>query len=110
VCPVKINIPEVLIHLRGKVVEREQETLKGKLGAWNLGMQAAAQIFASGDRLALAQMLGRLGQMPFAGKDGFIDHLPMMLGGWTQSRDAAEIPPQSFRQWWTDREQTGGGN
>jgi L-lactate dehydrogenase complex protein LldF len=107
VCPVKINIPEVLIHLRGQVVAREQETVKGKLGAWNLGMQAAAQIFASGDRLALAQFLGRLGQKPFVGKDGFIDHLPMMLGGWTQSRDAEALPPQSFRQWWAKREKTG---
>jgi L-lactate dehydrogenase complex protein LldF len=110
VCPVKINIPEVLIHLRGKVVAREQETFKGKLGAWNLGMQAAAKIFASGDRLVLAQFLGRLSQKPFVGSDGFIHHLPMMLAGWTQSRDATAIPPQSFRQWWAAREKAGGAD
>jgi len=110
VCPVKINIPEVLIHLRGQVVVREQETLTGKLGAWNLGMQAAARIFVSGDRLALAQHLGRIGQRPFVGKDGFIDHLPLMLGGWTQSRDAEALPPQSFRQWWSKRENSGGAS
>ena len=110
VCPVKINIPEVLIHLRGQVVAREQETVSGTLGAWNLGMQAAAKIFASGDRLALAQHLGRIGQKPFVGKDGFIDHLPMMLGGWTQSRDAEALPPQSFRQWWAKREKPEGAH
>jgi L-lactate dehydrogenase complex protein LldF len=108
VCPVKINIPEVLIHLRGQVVERQQETLAGALGPWNIGMQVAAKIFASGDRLALAQHLGRIGQKPFVGKGGFIDHLPLMLGGWTQSRDAEAIPPQSFREWWAKREQAGG--
>jgi L-lactate dehydrogenase complex protein LldF len=104
VCPVKINIPEVLIHLRGQVVAREQATLTGELGPWNLGMKVAAKIFASGDRLALAQHLGRIGQKPFVSKDGFIDHLPLMLSGWTQSRDAEPLPPQSFREWWSKRE------
>jgi L-lactate dehydrogenase complex protein LldF len=108
VCPVKINIPEVLIHLRGKVVEREQSTFSGSLGAWNLGMQAAAKIFASGDLLELAQHLGRLGQMPFVGKDGFIHRLPMMMSGWTQSRDMTAPPKHSFREWWSKREKTGG--
>jgi L-lactate dehydrogenase complex protein LldF len=108
VCPVKINIPEVLIHLRGKVVEREQATFSGSFGAWNLGMQAAAKIFASGDLLELAQHLGRLGQMPFVGKDGFIHRLPMMMSGWTQSRDMAAPPKHSFRDWWSKREKNGG--
>jgi L-lactate dehydrogenase complex protein LldF len=108
VCPVKINIPEVLIHLRGKVVEREQATFSGSFGAWNLGMQAAAKIFASGDLLELAQHLGRLGQMPFVGKDGFIHRLPIMMSGWTQSRDMAAPPKHSFRDWWSKREKTGG--
>lgn len=104
----KINIPEVLIHLRGKVVEREQATFSGSLGAWNMGMQAAAKIFASGDLLELAQHLGRLGQMPFVSKDGFIHRLPMMMSGWTQSRDMAAPPKHSFRDWWSKREKTGG--
>jgi hypothetical protein len=43
----------------------KQATLSGRLAARNLVMQAAARIFASGDRLALAQTLGRLGQRPF---------------------------------------------
>jgi L-lactate dehydrogenase complex protein LldF len=106
VCPVKINIPEVLIHLRSRVVERDQATLGGKFGAWNIGMQAAAAAFASGDRLELGQRLGRLGQLPFVTKSGFIEHLPLMLGGWTQSRDLAPLPKQSFREWWREREQS----
>jgi L-lactate dehydrogenase complex protein LldF len=107
VCPVKINIPEVLIHLRAKVVERDQATLAGKLGAWNLGMQAAAFSFGSGNRLALGQKLGRLGQLPFVAKSGFIEHLPLLLSGWTQTRDLAPLPKQSFREWWAEREATG---
>lgn len=103
VCPVKINIPEVLIHLRGEVVREEQKTLKGRLGPWNLGMQAAAKIFLSGNRLELAQQLGRMGQRPFVGSDGFIHHLPMMMSGWTQSRDMEAMPKQSFREWFKQR-------
>lgn len=104
VCPVKINIPEVLIHLRGQIVRQEQETFAGKIGPWNVGMQIAASLFASGDRLALAQYLGRIGQKPFVASSGFIEHLPFQLGGWTQTRDLAPLPEQSFRRWWAERE------
>jgi L-lactate dehydrogenase complex protein LldF len=107
VCPVKINIPEVLIHLRAKVVERDQATLAGKFDPWNLGMQAAAFSFGSGHRLALGQKLGRLGQIPFIAKSGFIEHLPLMLAGWTQTRDLAPLPKQSFREWWSERRAIG---
>ena len=108
VCPVKINIPEVLIHLRRKVVERDQETLAGRFGLWNIGMQAAAAVFESGDRLEIAQKFGRLGQTPFVAKSGFIEHLPLMLSGWTQTRDLAPLPQQSFREWWSQREKSSG--
>ena len=105
VCPVKINIPEVLIHLRGKVVEQDQKTLAGKLSLWNIGMQAAAFVFASSGRLSLAQHLGQIGQKVVVSKNGFIEHLPLMLSGWTQTRDLVPMPKQSFRDWWAKREQ-----
>ena len=104
VCPVKINIPEVLIHLRGKVVQQDQKTLGGKLGLWNIGMQAAAFLFADASRLSLAQHLGQIGQKVVVSKNGFIEHLPLMLSGWTQTRDLRPMPAQSFRDWWAQRE------
>lgn len=104
VCPVAINIPEVLIHLRGEVVKREQKTIAGKFSPWNVGMQIAASLFLSGDRIALAQHLGRLGQKPFVSADGYIEHLPFMLSGWTRTRDLEALPAQSFREWWRARE------
>jgi L-lactate dehydrogenase complex protein LldF len=106
VCPVKINIPEVLIHLRSKVVERDQATVAGKFDLWNIGMQAAAAAFVNGNRLELAQRIGRLGQLPFVAKSGYIEHLPLMLSGWTQTRDLAPVPKQSFREWWHEREKS----
>jgi L-lactate dehydrogenase complex protein LldF len=103
VCPVKINIPEVLIHLRGKIVEEDQKTFSGRLGMWNMGMETAAFLFASASRLSLAQKLGRIGQKLFESKDGVIEHLPGMLSGWTQTRDMMPMPDQSFREWWAKR-------
>ncbi len=108
VCPVKINIPEVLIHLRGKVVEQDQKTLGGKLGVWNVGMQAAAFVMSSAQRFTLAQHMGQLAQKIFVSKSGFIERLPFMLSGWTQTRDLKALPQQSFRDWWAERESNGG--
>ncbi|HEX3940393.1 MAG TPA: LutB/LldF family L-lactate oxidation iron-sulfur protein [Acidobacteriaceae bacterium] len=111
VCPVKIDIPEVLIHLRGKVVREEQSTLAGKLGIWNLGMQMAAAVLEDGGRLHAAQRLGRLAQKPFVAKSGFIERLPFLLSGWTKTRDLAPLPEESFREWWAKRpvRKNGGG-
>jgi L-lactate dehydrogenase complex protein LldF len=100
VCPVKINIPEVLIHLRGKVVREDQATVAGKFSLWNIGMQAAAFLFKDSSRLAMAEKIGRIGQKPLVSKNGFIEWMPLMLSGWTQSRDLKAMPAQSFRDWW----------
>jgi L-lactate dehydrogenase complex protein LldF len=103
VCPVKINIPEVLVHLRGKVVREKRKRFSGKLDAENMGMRFMSYIFASARRLEAAQRMGRLGQSVFV-HDGIISKLPGMMGGWTAARDLRPIPKQSFRQWWRERE------
>jgi L-lactate dehydrogenase complex protein LldF len=102
VCPVKINIPEVLIHLRGKIVEQDQATLGGALSLWNVAMKAAAFLFHDAGRMEMGSRLGQLGQKVFVSKDGFIESLPLMMSGWTQSRDLKPLPKQSFREWWAE--------
>ena len=87
-----------------KVVQRDQATIAGRISPWNIGMKTAAAIFESGERLELAQRFGRIGQLPFVSGSGFIEHLPLMLSGWTQTRDLQPIPKQSFREWWAERE------
>jgi L-lactate dehydrogenase complex protein LldF len=100
VCPVKINIPEVLIHLRGKVVREDQATLAGKFSLWNIGMKAAAFLFKDSSRLEFAEHMGQIGQKVLVSKNGFIEWMPLMLSGWTQTRDLKAMPAQSFRDWW----------
>jgi L-lactate dehydrogenase complex protein LldF len=98
VCPVKINIPEILIDLRAQVVEQGDAPLSERLM-----MKAAAYALESAGHLELAQKLGRVGQLPFT-RNGNIRRLPGMLGGWTEVRDLAAIPKESFREWWRKRE------
>jgi L-lactate dehydrogenase complex protein LldF len=103
-CPVKINIPEVLVHLRGEVVrEHQQHKVRSKLDAENLGMGALAAIFANPTRYEQAQKLGRIGQLPFL-RQGKISQGPGPLAAWTAVRDLQGIPPQTFREWWRERE------
>jgi L-lactate dehydrogenase complex protein LldF len=102
VCPVKINIPEVLLHLRGGVTRQASS-----LGSEAMAMRALAHIFASPKRYEHAQQLARRGQRLFMHK-GVIDRLPGILAGWSTARDLAPIPRQSFRDWWRARQQQKG--
>jgi L-lactate dehydrogenase complex protein LldF len=99
VCPVKINIPEILIHLRGKVVENGDAPFTERMA-----MKTAAYFLENADRLANAQKLARVAQLPFVRRDT-ISRLPGMLAGWTAVRDLAPVPKQSFREWWAARRQ-----
>jgi len=104
VCPVKINIPEVLVHLRGEVVRHKQDTEKS--ATWPdpeaLAMKFLAGVFASASRFEKAQRVGRMGQRFFM-KGGMIESLPGQLGGWTATRDVYPVAQQTFREWWRTR-------
>ncbi|HEY6249886.1 MAG TPA: LutB/LldF family L-lactate oxidation iron-sulfur protein [Candidatus Angelobacter sp.] len=97
-CPVKINIPEVLIHLRSELVQAKQKRIRGKLSKENLGMKTMSRVFQSEGLLRQAHRLARLGQGPFV-HDGVISSMPG-LSAWTRGRDLSAIPKQSFRDWW----------
>jgi L-lactate dehydrogenase complex protein LldF len=107
VCPVKINIPEVLIDLRNKVVKQN-----GALTAEALAMRAMGLIFRSERRFRAAQRLARIAELPLVRKDGrgegWIGWLPGLLGGWTQVRDLQEMPKQTFRDWFEHRSKVKG--
>jgi L-lactate dehydrogenase complex protein LldF len=111
VCPVKINIPEVLIHLRNKVVKQNTAGVAGFFDVEAGAMKAMAMIFRSERRFRAAQRLGRAAERPLVHKDGqgegWIGWLPGLLGGWTQVRDLQEMPKETFRDWWEKRGKDG---
>jgi L-lactate dehydrogenase complex protein LldF len=89
-CPVKIEIPSLLVHLRERVI-REQ---KRRLSPEKVAMAVIASVFASRERYERAQKLARLGRGPLA---------KAMLPGWTAMRDLPEPPRETFRGWWRSR-------
>jgi L-lactate dehydrogenase complex protein LldF len=107
VCPVKINIPEILAHLRGRVVRHHQQTTARDIRSYDYAesvvMKMMAGVFGERQRYERAQQLARLGQWPFAQK-GTISSLPGFMGGWTAMRDLQAVPQQSFRDWWRTRQ------
>jgi L-lactate dehydrogenase complex protein LldF len=103
VCPVKINIPEVLVHLRGEVVRHKQDHPAHALpDPEDLAMKFLARVFADPSRFERAQKVGRLGQRFFLSGD-VIERLPGPLGGWTTMRDVFPVAQQTFREWWRTR-------
>jgi L-lactate dehydrogenase complex protein LldF len=100
VCPVRIDIPEVLVHLRGTVVDskREARVPSPELVA----MKSAGYVLGRPGRLAAAERAGSfVGRV--VGRRGNISRLPGPLDAWTQARDAPAPPAESFRAWWRRR-------
>ena len=101
VCPVKIDIPRVLVHLRAKEVESAatgSDSRRAHRGE-AVVMRALARTFANRRLYEAAQRSGRLVQLPLV-RDGQITGLPGPLRGWSSARDLPAIPQQSFRDWW----------
>ncbi|HUX28587.1 MAG TPA: lactate utilization protein B [Terracidiphilus sp.] len=103
VCPVKINIPEVLLELRSQVVNQERKQAGRFFDPMYLGLRIANLLFARAWSFHCAQRLGRMGLRLFTRKDGWIHSLPSVGAKWTQTRDLRGLPSQTFHAWWTAR-------
>ncbi|HWC82962.1 MAG TPA: LutB/LldF family L-lactate oxidation iron-sulfur protein [Pseudonocardiaceae bacterium] len=92
VCPVRINIPEVLTHLRAEAVRHKGSS------AESVGMAALAWVMRDQRRYELAMHAGQLARL--LAKDGTISRLPWPGSKWTATRDVPAPPEESFRSWW----------
>uniref|UniRef100_UPI0028990F81 LUD domain-containing protein n=1 Tax=Arthrobacter sp. TaxID=1667 RepID=UPI0028990F81 len=102
-CPVKINIPEILVHLRAEDVDSKRGTKKLPT-QMDLMMKGASWAFSRGRNLGLLEKGLPLGRLA-AGRKKKITKLPGIAAGWTQSRDIPAPPKQSFRDWWAKEHQ-----
>ena len=90
-CPVRIDIPKLLVHLRGEVVNA-----KDGVSQEQLVMAGAAWLFASPARLRLATTLGTALRTLTRGRL----RAPGWLDGWTKFRTAPLPSGPSFDAWW----------
>ncbi|MFF0186297.1 LutB/LldF family L-lactate oxidation iron-sulfur protein [Streptomyces sp. NPDC005244] len=103
VCPVAIDIPEVLVHLRERIAEGGPATREGNRvvlkparghAAERAAMRAARWAFShpgalrGGQRLASRTRRFHPRSLPGPGR------------AWSATRDLPEVPAESFRDWW----------
>ena len=107
VCPVRIDIPKLLLHLRHRVAEgtdSERSTTWTErlfVGRWHKAVR-------SREALEGQARLGRLFLKPIA-RGGRIRRLRApLVGGWTDARDFPALAPKSFGELW--REGLGGND
>ena len=91
-CPVAIDIPTMLVHLRARVIAAKGRTPE------RAAMAAAAAAMRSPGRWALAVRAVRLGRLLGRGRH----LLPPPLSAWTASRDLPVPPKHSLRHGWRD--------
>jgi len=85
VCPVKIDIPRLLLHLRAEIAPR-----KGKLSE-RLAFKMWAQVMMHPSLYKMSAVLGRIMQ-----------RLVPVAKAWTNGRDLRPIESKSFHELWSD--------
>jgi L-lactate dehydrogenase complex protein LldF len=109
-CPVRIDIPEVLVHLRGQVVRHSEATHRLPT-AEGAGMGAAAWALRTPGRLGVAERFAGLAGRVL-GRRGMLRRVPGPgpVGGWFRARDLKAPARESFRAWWRRTGGEGGGD
>jgi L-lactate dehydrogenase complex protein LldF len=97
VCPVRIDIPEVLVHLRAEAVDAKRA--RRLPTAERVTMRLAQWTLQSPRRLRAGQRLAATSRRLIA-RGGAVHRLPGPLHRWTAGRDAPAPPAESFRSWW----------
>lgn len=103
VCPIKINIPKMLLTLRNELIEGktypeeksshivESFLFKG----WNIAMKTPVL-------LNIVRKIGVKLQRPWIRK-GKIKRIPLLFSGWTKYRDFPVLSNKSFREIWEEK-------
>ncbi|MEA1902674.1 MAG: LutB/LldF family L-lactate oxidation iron-sulfur protein [Actinomycetota bacterium] len=94
VCPIRIQIPSMLLQLRS------QAAAEGRLPGWlNKGMERYASAATDPVRWHRAKKLAAWLSMPIA-RRGWITRMPGPGRGWTDHRDLPRPSTESFADWW----------
>jgi L-lactate dehydrogenase complex protein LldF len=93
-CPVRIDIPRMLIELRREVDEK-------KIAPWveRVAFTLLARLLTRPALYRLAVSAGRVLQRPFV-SEGTISRLPFFLNDWTRTRDLPAVAARTFQERW----------
>lgn len=111
VCPVKIDIPSVLVDQRRQVVDARRDR---RASGEAMMMKAVGWLLAESSRLNVAEQLSgvaggvarAISSRTLPGGRPAMGYIPWPATAWTAARDMPAPPAESFRQWW---HRTGGG-
>ncbi|TFV57278.1 iron-sulfur cluster-binding protein [Geodermatophilus sp. DF01-2] len=95
VCPVAIDIPSILVHLRAEHVEAQERPTPEALA-----FRGLARAMSNPRLWRLAQRAAGLGRFLARGRPTLPAALPPPLSGWTRSRDLPAPPRETFTQSW----------
>lgn len=97
VCPVRIDLPKLLLDLR------DEDVRAGGAPRWlRWGVRAYRLAATSPARFRLASRLATW-TTQLLGQHGWIRRLPPPLSGWTDHRDFPVFPSKTFSQQWRER-------
>lgn len=101
ICPVKIDIPGLLLKLRNKLAEGdEQWQVKPNGGSEALFFKVWSRFIQNRRLYESALGLFRFLQKGFPRENGMISRLPPPFKAWTQSRNLKPLAKRSFMQRW----------
>jgi L-lactate dehydrogenase complex protein LldF len=99
-CPVRIDIPRMLIELRKDVADK-------RIAPWSerLVFGAFGWLLRHPRLYRLGAPLARLLQRPFT-RGGRIQRLPLFFGSWTRTRDLPPVAARTFQERWAELERS----
>jgi L-lactate dehydrogenase complex protein LldF len=112
VCPVKIEIPKILLSLRSEVTKAKAREGRGWIE--RLIFRGWAWVMRHPRIYEMAAAMAPWA-MPEADARGMIPKLPALMNvgpakAWMDQRDLVAFPPRNFRQLWRDRVKSAGSN
>ncbi len=114
VCPIKIDIPRMLLHLRQRLNEGPAEAEVVATPAARMAASGYAWLMSNPAVLTTADKVGRLLQAPLVSEGKFTKRVPLpLVSRWTANRDLPALPRRSFREIWerelADQSESGSG-
>jgi L-lactate dehydrogenase complex protein LldF len=97
VCPVAIDIPSILVHLRAEHVEAQEHATPEAVA-----FRALSKAMSSPRLWHLAQRAAGLGRFLARGRPTLPSALPPPAAAWTRTRDLPVPPAKTFTQQWAE--------